>query len=86
MRREAEKKRLVVLEKYQLQNTWLTWGLTDMMVKDLTWNKILTGYSEELLKFVLNGNLLTLATPDNLRRWNIASDVPCGLCTKPNAI
>ena len=55
-----------------------------MMNKDLTWNKILTGYSEKLLKFVLNANLLTLATPDNLRRWNVASDIPCGLCTKPN--
>ena len=84
MKREAERKRLVLLENYQMQNSWLTWGLSDMMRKDLTWNKILTGYSEKLLKFVLNANLLTLATPDNLRRWKIASDVPCGLCSKPN--
>ena len=84
MRREAEHKRLVVLEEYHMQNSWLKWGLTDMMIKDLTWQKILTGYSEKLLKFVLNSNLLTLASPDNLRRWNIASDIPCGLCTIPN--
>ena len=65
MRREAERKRLVFLEKYQLQNSWLKWGLSDMMTKDLTWNKILTGYSDKLLKFVLNSNLQTMATPDN---------------------
>jgi len=55
-----------------------------MMMKDLTWNKIFTGYSDKLLKFVLNSNLLTMATPDNLKRWKIAYDIPCGLCTKTN--
>ena len=60
----------------------MVWGLANMMKKDLTWNKILTGYSERLLKFVLNSNFFTLATPDNLKRWKITSDVPCGLCTK----
>ena len=84
MRREAERKRLVLLENYQLQNSWLKWGLSDMMAKDLTWNKILTGYSDKLLKFVLNSNLQTMATPDNLKRWNILKDAPCGLCTKVN--
>ena len=84
MRRDAERKRLVLLEKYQLQNSWLKWGLSDMMSKDLTWNKLLYGYSEKLLKFVLNSNLQTMATPDNLRRWNILKDAPCGLCTKFN--
>ena len=84
MRREAERKRLVLLENYQLQNSWLKWGLSDMMAKDLTWSKILTGYSDKLLKFVLNSNLQTMASPDNLKRWNIVSDAPCGLCTKVN--
>ncbi len=84
MKREAERKRLVLLHSYELQNSWLKWGLSDMMAKDLTWNKILTGYSEKLLKFVLNSNLQTLATPDNLKRWNVAYDAPCGLCTKVN--
>src|SRR5690349_14561895 len=45
IRREAERKRLVLLENYQLQNSWLKWGLSDMTAKDLTWNRILTGYS-----------------------------------------
>ena len=39
MRRDAEKKRLVLLEKYQLQNSWIKWGLQDMMSKDLTWRE-----------------------------------------------
>jgi hypothetical protein len=68
-----------------MQNDWLSWGLSDMMRKDLTWNKLLTGYSEKLLKFVLNANLLTLASPDNLKRWKVNSDACCGLCTRPNA-
>ena len=84
MRRDAERKRLVLLENYQMQNSWLKWGLSDMMSKDLTWNKILTGYGDKLLKFVLNSNLQTMATPDNLKRWNIIKDAPCGLCTKVN--
>ena len=84
MQKDAEQKRLVILQKYEMQNSWLTWGLSDMMLKDLTWNKILTGYSEKLLRFVLNSNLQSLASPDNLRRWKVANDIPCGLCTKPN--
>ncbi len=84
MRREAEQKRLVYLQSYELQNSWLKWGLSDMMEKDLTWNKIMFGYSEKLLKFVLNSNLQTLATPDNLKRWKVTHDAPCGLCTRAN--
>src|SRR6185436_2777882 len=38
--------------------------------------QILTGYSEKLL----NANLLTLASPDNLKRWKISSEASCGLC------
>ncbi len=45
MKREAESKRLVLLQNYQLQNSWIKWGLSDMMAKDLTWNKILTGHT-----------------------------------------
>ena len=85
MRKDAEQKRLVILQNYELQNSWLSWGLSDMMVKHLTWNKLLTGYSEKLLKFVLNSNLQTLPSPDNLRRWKIATNATCGLCTRPNA-
>jgi hypothetical protein len=67
-----------------MQNSWLSWGLDSMMDKDLTWNKIIYGYNDHLLKFVVNANLLTLPTPDNLRRWNIRDNVICELCTRPN--
>ena len=36
-------------------------------------------YSERLLKFVINAQMLTLPTPDNLRRWKAKRDVVCGL-------
>ena len=48
MRRDAESKRLLILQNYEMQNSWMSWGLTGMMMKDLAWNKILTGYSEKL--------------------------------------
>ncbi|HXF28741.1 MAG TPA: hypothetical protein VN457_02740 [Chlamydiales bacterium] len=82
MRKEAEQSRIVALEKYQMQASWLQWGLDEMADKDFTWQKIFTGYSDKLLKFVLNANLNTLATPDNLRRWNKIKDAYCGLCTQ----
>jgi hypothetical protein len=34
---------------------------------------------------VINGTTNTLNTPDNLRRWNIADNVMCGLCGHKNA-
>ena len=39
------------------------------MKGDLSWNKILFELSERMLKFVLNGTMLTLPSPDNLWRW-----------------
>ncbi len=61
------------------------YALDEQMGNDLTWKKVLYNYSEELLKFVVNGTTNTLNTPDNLRRWNIASNVVCGLCGNPGA-
>ena len=46
------------------------------MTKDLTWNKLLYGYTDKLLKFVINANLLTLPSPDNIKRWNLSDNVP----------
>ena len=47
----------------------MTWGLDKMLDQDLTWNSLIYRYSEEITKFVLNGSLYILPTPDNLRRW-----------------
>lgn len=80
LKAETNKKRLTVLHGYEMQNGWMHYALDEQMSNDLTWKKVLNNYSEELLKFVVNGITNTLNTADNLRRWNIASNVMCGLC------
>ena len=59
MKREAEEKRLVVLHQYELQASWLSWGLHQMMRNDLSWNSLLYDYTDRLLKFVLNAQTNT---------------------------
>ncbi len=80
MKKEAESNRLSVLHNYQMQASWLSWGLDAMMKRDLSWNTILHQYSQRLLKFMANSQLNTLPSPDNLRRWNLNKDAACGLC------
>ena len=80
LKKEAEAKRLVILHQYEMQASWLSWGLDRMMTKDLSWETIRDQYSQRLLKFVLNSQQNTLPTPDNLRRWNLNKDAICGLC------
>ena len=80
LKRETEQKRLVIVHGYEMQNGWMQWGLDRMMDQDLTWNELIYRYSEQLAKFVLNAQLQTLPTPDNLRRWHRAQGVLCGLC------
>ena len=86
MKDEAEEKRLQILHKYHMQTSWLTWGgLDEMMKQDHSWQALLYQYSQRLLKFMLNAQLNTLPTPDNLRRWNANKDAICGLCTQKHA-
>ena len=82
MKKEAEEKRLVILHQYELQASWLSWGLNEMMKSDFRWNTLLYDYSDRLLKFVVNSQTNTLPTPDNLRRWGLKRNVACGLCGK----
>ena len=62
----------------------MNYGLDKGMDQDLSWNSLIYRYNEGLTKFVLNAHLQTLPTPDNLRRWNIAKGIKCGLCRKPD--
>jgi hypothetical protein len=71
MKKEAEAKRLVILHGYEMQNGWMSFGLDKVMNNDLTWNKLINVYSQELTKFVLNASTKTLPSPNNLRRWNV---------------
>ena len=59
-RQEAEDKRIVLLMKYNMQNGFLNWGKLEMEMEcdDLSWKKVLTQYSDRLLSFVLNSQLL----------------------------
>jgi len=69
-------------QRYEMQNAWLRW--MDMRMKgDLTWNKILYRYSENLLQFVLKAQLNVLPSLDNLNRWKIPSSGTCSLCGSP---
>jgi len=81
-RKEAEEKRLIILHKYEMQSSWLSWGLDQMMASDNSWSTLLFQYSQRLLKFMVNAQLNTLPTPDNLRRWNLSKDSVCGLCAE----
>ena len=85
MKKEAEDKRLVVLHGYRMQASWLAWGLDNMMKQDRSWQFLLYQCSERFLKFVINAQLNTLPTPDNLRRWNANKEGVCGLCNTKHA-
>ena len=43
-------------------------------------------YSDRLLSFVLNSQLNTLPTPNNLRLWGSAKNLSCGLCGKSDSV
>ena len=79
------RKRTIMLHDYQMQASWLSWGLENMMKQDKSWQVLLYQYSQRLLQFVLNSQLNTLPSPDNLRRWNAKKDAFCGLCTQKHA-
>ena len=54
------------------------------------WNarisQVLTQYSDRLLSFVLNSQLNTVPTPNNLRLWGSAKNLSCGLCGKSDSV
>jgi len=92
MKAQAEELRLQALHGYQMQTSWLSWGLNGMMKKDLSWNAILYQYSQRLLKFLVNVQANTLPSPDNLRRWHLNKNSEkdnknfrCGLCGEEKA-
>jgi Reverse transcriptase (RNA-dependent DNA polymerase) len=84
IRNEAEKKRILVLMSYNMQNGFLNWGMVEAELEgqDLAWKKVLNQYSDRLLSFVLNAQLNTLPTPNNLKLWNSSKNLTCGLCGK----
>ena len=74
----------VFAKQHDIQTPWLE--LFDKaMREDLTWNRMLTGYSASLLKFLLNFQSNTLPSPDNLNHWKCYTSARCGLCGKEKA-
>ena len=88
-RQEAEDKRIVLFKmKCNMQNGFLNWGKLEMEMEcdALSWKKVLPQYSDRLLSFVLNSQLNTLATPNNLQLWGSAKNLSCGLGGKPDSL
>lgn len=83
LKEEAEKKLVVSAYRYEMQTNWVEYALSceKRERKDLTWKKLLS-YQPNLLAWTLNAQSNTLPSPDNLRRWNQARHVTCGLCAR----
>ena len=68
----------------QMQGCWSEWD--GLMNVDFTWNKLIHGTSDGILKFLVNSTTNTLPTSDNLKRWGVSKVEPSccicgGLCT-----
>ena len=67
------------MQDYSLQTSWLPL-IDKVMADDLSLQNMLHGYSSRLVKFILNIRGNTLASPDNLSRWNLHGYAKSGLC------
>ena len=72
------------LSHLQMQGCWSRWD--GLMNVDFTWNKLIYGTSNGILKFLINSSTNTLPTPDNLKCWGVSKVEPSccmcgGLCT-----
>ena len=67
---ESKMLQLLHIKDYQMQTLWLPM-LDKLIADDLSWKKVLYGYSSRLLRFLINVRSNTLPSPDNLRRWCI---------------
>ncbi len=85
LKKAKEHDRLTKLHGYEMQSSWMVWGLDKAMQRDLSWQKVLYQMSAPLLKFYLNAQLNTLPSPDNLSRWGQGSEFRCTLCGRVSA-
>ena len=86
MKKNAEDKRIqkIMNRDYKMQASWLP-IIDEVIADDFTWHKMLYGYSERLLKFIINLRANTLPSPDNLRRWDRPGSHSCSFCGRENA-
>ena len=72
--------RLAHLRTLEMQGKWARWD--SVMSQDFQWQRMFTSMTDEVLKFVINAQLLTLPSEDNKRRWKIqSSQTRCELLT-----
>jgi hypothetical protein len=65
-----------------MQGKWITWD--EKMKCDKSWSTLIYYLPQELFEWSNNAQLLTLPTPDNLRRWNRKVIGDCELCHAHN--
>ena len=69
----------------QMQGCWNQWD--NIMNTDFSWNKLIYGTSDGVLRFLLNSTTNTLPTPDNLRRWGVSRvELSCVLCHRVSTL
>jgi hypothetical protein len=74
-------KRLSHLQTLQMQGKWAEWDARSN--RDLTWQKLLYGMTDSMLKWCLNAPNNSLPTWDNLRRWSQSKlELRCKVCGK----
>jgi len=75
--------RLSHLKTLQMQGKWAE--LDARSSRDLTWQQLLYGMTDGMLKWCLNAPNNSLPTWDNLRRWSRSTlQAHCSCCRKPN--
>ena len=73
------------LRTLSMQGNWVHWD--SVMKQDLSWNRLIYGMSDNLLKFLLKSTTNTLPTKDNLRRWGAEQlSSACALCGKKETV
>ena len=69
---------------YKTQCNWFPL-LDKAMAEDLTWQRMVNGYTARFLKFILNLRANTLPSPSNMAKWKYNGYASCGLCGKQKA-
>ena len=76
---------LTHLSSLQMQGCWNQWD--NIMNTDFSWNKLIHGTSDGILRFLRNSTTNTLPTPDNLRHWGVSRvELSCVLCHRVSTL
>ena len=77
----AQEKRIPHAHSLERQSAWLQWSeLAEPF--DFSWNNLIYGPGQYLIKFVLNSSINWVKTPDLLKLWGYMDHARCPLCSK----